>query len=139
MPLPAMHRIGKPGALVQRVQRIMRQIALRAAGFTADQAHGFQLGQQIIPAAIHMQHAIGQAPAAFLRRRHQPGVFSAMCEIIGHANGIDAGREQGLIRHTRHLAAIDENARLQRPERFPVISGSHQHGRASQTRLTHKI
>ena len=73
--IDAMHGIGKLGALVQRIQRVMRQIALRAAGFTADQAHGFKLRQQIIPAAIHMQHAIGKAPAAFLSSRHQPGVF----------------------------------------------------------------
>ena len=139
MPLAAMHRIGKLGALMQSVQCIMRKVALRAARFTANQAHRFQLRQQIIPAAIHMQHAIGKAPAAFLRCRHQPCVIRAMREIIGHANGIDSGCEQGFIRHTRHLAAIDENARLQRPERFPIISGSHQHGRASQTRLTHKI
>ena len=112
MPFPAMHRIGKLGALMQRIQRIMRQIALRAAGFTANQAHGFQLGQQIITAVIHMQHAIDVPPAALLRGCHQPGIFCALREIIGHTNGIDAGRQQGFIRHTRHLAAIDENARL---------------------------
>jgi hypothetical protein len=50
-----------------------------------------------------------------------------MREIIGYTNGIDAWRQQGLIRDTRHLTAIHENARLQRPERFPIISGSHQH------------
>ncbi len=75
MPLPAMHRIGKPGALVKRIKRIMRQIALRAAGFTAHQAHRFQLRQQIVTIAVHMQHTIGKPPAAFLSSRHQPGVF----------------------------------------------------------------
>ena len=112
---------------MQRIQRVMRQIALRAAGFTANQAHRFKLRQQIIAAVIHMQHAIDEPPAAFLRGRHQPGIFGAMREIIGYTNGIDAWRQQGLIRDTRHLTAIHENARLQRPERFPIISGSHQH------------
>jgi hypothetical protein len=50
-----------------------------------------------------------------------------MGEIIGDTYGIDSRRQQWFIRNTRHLAAIHENARLQRPERFPIISGSHQH------------
>ena len=74
-----------------------------------------------------MQHAIDEPPGALLRGCHQPCIFGAMREIIGHTNGIDARRQQGFIRDTRHLAAIHENAWLQRPERFPIIGGSHQH------------
>jgi hypothetical protein len=53
-----------PGAdLMDRVQRVVRQVALRAAGLLAQDAHCFQLVQQIAGRFVDVQHAIDR-PAA---------------------------------------------------------------------------
>src|SRR5690349_12174736 len=51
----------------------------------------------------------------------------AQREIVGHADGGDAGREQRLVRHARHRFSVHEDTGPVGAKRFPVIGSRHQH------------
>ena len=126
-----MQVIGALRGLVRRVQRVMREVALGATGFPAEQAHRVGLGQQVIRAAIHMQHAVGDTAGALLRRHHALLVFRPQGEVIGDAQRVEAGRQERLIGHALHLLAIDEDARRKGAERVALGFGGDQHGSVS--------
>jgi hypothetical protein len=78
------------GALQDAGHGVARQIALGAAGVTADQAHGFELLQQLVAAMRHMQHAVVILAAVARGYAHQHGGVLAQREVVTQADGIDA-------------------------------------------------
>ncbi len=79
------------------VQRVMREIALRAARFLADEPHRLELVEKIGRALVDMQHAVDGLARRTLPRQHQRLVLGAMREIIGDADAGNARREQRLV------------------------------------------
>ena len=49
------------GDLADGVERVVREVALGAAGFLADQAHGFQLVEQVGRAGVDVLQAVHRA------------------------------------------------------------------------------
>ena len=75
-----------PGGLINGIERIVGQIALRTATLTAHQTHGLQLGQQILAVAIDVQHAVHGLTRGRLLGQHQTAVLGLLCKVIGHAD-----------------------------------------------------
>jgi len=120
--------VGATGRLINAVQRIVREIALRAARRLADEAHGFEFGEKIGGVLADMNHAIDGLARCRLRRRHQLSMRLDMREVVGDADARDARREQRLVGDAVDLPSFDEDARAICPQRFPIIGGVHQHG-----------
>ena len=83
--------------LKNAVQRVMREIALRAAAFLADEPHRLELVEQIGRALVDMQHAVDDLARRALPRRHQRLVLRLVREIVGDADAGNAGRQQRLV------------------------------------------
>ena len=90
----------------------MRQIALGAAGFLADQAHGFKLVEQIAAAGVDVAQAIDQLAAGVLHRRHDGRIFGLQRVVIGQRDSVDARAKAALVRHAGDLLAVEENPGL---------------------------
>ncbi|MGC8030583.1 hypothetical protein ACP3WD_25395, partial [Salmonella enterica] len=67
----AVDRVGAVRRLEDAVERVMRQLALRAPDFPADEADGFELGQQILAGLVDVQHAVDGLAGRMLARQHQ--------------------------------------------------------------------
>ena len=95
-------RHGLPDA----IERVMRQIALGAAGFLAQRAHRFQLVQQVAGRLVDVQHPADHAVAPRLRGQGDGRDLRAPREIIGVGQGIDARPQGRLVRDALDLAAV---------------------------------
>jgi hypothetical protein len=106
-------RVVDAGAdLADGVQRVVRQVALRAAGFLAHQAHGFELVEQVAAAHVDVAQPVHHLAAGVLHGRHQPGVFRLERVVVGQGDGVEAGLEGALIGHAGHAPAIDKDRGL---------------------------
>jgi hypothetical protein len=82
-------RVVDAGAdLMDRVERVVRQIALRATGFLTEDAHRFELVQQVAGRFVDVQHAIDGSAAA-CRALHGGHQVRAICS---------AGVEREIVR-----------------------------------------
>ena len=77
----------------------MGEIALGAAAVPADEPHRLELGEQVGGRLVDMQHAIDRRARRALARGHQRGMCRVEREVVGDADGVDAGRQQRLIGH----------------------------------------
>ena len=98
--------------LADGVQCIVHEIALGAAGFLADQAHGFQLVEQVTGAGVDVSEPVHALAAGLLHSRHDGRVLRLERVVVGECDGVDAGAEGAFVGHAVHLAAIDEYVRL---------------------------
>ena len=115
--------------LKNAVQRVMREITLRAAAFLADEPHRLELIEKIGRALVDMQHAVDDLAGRALPRHHQRLVLRLVREIVGDADAGNAGRQQRLVGDAVDASAIDEDARRVAAQRLAVIGGIHEHGR----------
>jgi hypothetical protein len=98
--------------LPRGVQAVHRQVTHRTAGFLAGEAREFELGEQVVAVAIQGDEAIDLPGARGVGRECDGGVGRVERVVIGHADGVDAGREARLVGHRSDGVAIDEHARL---------------------------
>lgn len=127
----AMCGVGALGRLMERVERIMGEIALRAARGFADEPHRFQFREKIGRGLADMRHAVDGLAGRALPGGHQQTVFGRMSEVIGDADGVDAGSEQRLVGDARNRCSVNEHARPIGAQRLAIIGGGHQHGSLS--------
>jgi hypothetical protein len=117
------------GHLPDRVERVVGEVALGAAGFLAHDAHGLELVQQVAGAGVDVGEAVHAPAARVLHCRHERRQLAAVREVVGERDGIDAGLQRARIRHALDGLPVDEHARAIAPQRLAVIGARHQ-GRA---------
>jgi hypothetical protein len=76
-----------------------------------------------------VQHAVDRLAARALHCQHQWRKLFAMGEVVGHAEGVDAGPQGGRVGDAGDAFTVDEDARLVTAQGFRVFGGSHWHGR----------
>ena len=116
------------GHLADGVERVMRQVALGAAGFLTDQPHRFELVQQVAAAGVDVRQAVDALAAGLLHGGHDRGVFFLQRVVVGQRNRIDAGAEAALVGHAVNLPAVKEDARPVAAQRFAEVVAGHQRG-----------
>ena len=119
--------IGTPGRLEQSIERVVREIALRAAGLATHQAHRFQLVQQVGARLVDVRKRFTVLPVVPWRAVISSAVLIPAGEVVGDPDRREARRECRLVRHAVDRSAIDEHARSVAPKRLPVVCGGHQH------------
>ena len=123
--------IDAPRRLVDRVEPVLSQIALGAAGVLADEAHRLQLVELVGGRAVDVEEAVDLGAGALLDRRHRMPVALVAREIVGEPERSHARPEARLVGDGGHLIAIDIDARREAPQRFPVFFAGHQHTASS--------
>ena len=116
------------GELPGGVQTVHAQVTHGAAGFLADQPRVFELGQQILAAAIERQEAVDLSFARSVRRERERRMRRIQRVIVGHTDGVDAGREARLVGDAGDKRAIDVHPRRVAAQGFAILSAGHQHG-----------
>jgi hypothetical protein len=114
--------------LGQPVQRVVGQVALRAAGLLAQQAHRLEFVEQVAGRLVDVQHAVDHLAAAGLGGECHGCELRVAREVIGVGQRVDAGCERGLVGDRLDAAAIDVDGRPQTTQRFAVIGAAHQRG-----------
>jgi hypothetical protein len=112
--------------LGQRIQRIVRQIALRTARFLAQQAHRLQLVQQVAGRFVDVQHAVDAAAAGRLHGGHQRRLGGVPREVVAHRQRVDAGLQLRRVGHAGHALAIDIHHGPVAAQRFAVFGAAHE-------------
>ncbi len=135
--LRALVLVDPVGRLIDRVQRIVGQIALRAADLAAHQADRLQLVDQVLRRPADVQHPVDVLAGGVLLGKHERAVILLQRIVVGHADGVDAGPEPRLVGDALDPVAVTEDARRIAPERLAVFPGCHEHGLTSpSTRRT---
>jgi hypothetical protein len=119
--------IGQLGRLEEAVQRVVRQVALRAARRPADRTYCLQLVEQVGRILVDVQHAVDGLARRALSRRHDRHVFPPVSEVVGHADTGHAGVEERFVRHALDGVAVHEHPRLVGAQRIAIVGGCHQH------------
>jgi hypothetical protein len=83
--------------LGQPVQRVVCQVALRAAGLLAQQTHGLELVEQVACRVVDMQHAVDHMAAAGLGGQCDGCELRVAREVIGVGQCVDTGCERGFV------------------------------------------
>ncbi len=120
--------VDQRGRLVERAERVVREIALRAAGLLAEHANGLELVQQVAAARVDVQHPVHGLAAARLHRAHQRRQLVAQRVVVADAERVDAGLQRRRIGDAVDPLAVDEHARLVAAQRFLVVRRAHEHG-----------
>jgi hypothetical protein len=120
--------------LAEGVERVVRQVALRAAGLLAQHTHRLELVEQVAGGFVDVQHARHAAAAAGLERRHQRRQRGVAREVVADAERGDAGLQRGLVGHRFDAAAIDVDQRPQAAQRLAVVGGGHRERRGGCVR-----
>ena len=102
------------GRLIEAVEGIVHQIALRTAAFPAHQPHRFKLAQQVVRGAVDLCHAVHGAPGFFFDGQHQRRQFGIGGHVVGHADGVDARQQRRLVGDAVDASPVDEHAGLKR-------------------------
>ena len=102
--------------LANRVQRVVRQVALGAAGFLADQAHRLQLVEQVAAAGVDVGQTVDQFAAGVLHRGHDGRVARLQCVVVGQRNGIDTGCKAWLVGYAGHSLSVQKNPGFVAPQ-----------------------
>jgi hypothetical protein len=105
----------------------MHEVALRAAGLLAENAHRLELVEEVGARSVDVQHAVDGLAAGGLHRKHQRRKIFPLREVVGHAESLDARLQGWLVGDALDAAAVDEDARLVAAQRFTVLGGRHQH------------
>ena len=121
--------VDAPGRLKDAVQRVVGEVALRAARHPAHQPHRFELVQEVLRRLVDVQHAVDGLAGRALAGGHDGRVLGRVGELVGDADRVDAGREQGLVGDALDPATIHEHPRLVGAQGVPVAGSIHQHGR----------
>jgi hypothetical protein len=114
--------------LEQAVERVVSQIALRAADGLADQADCLELEQQVLRGFVDMEHAVHRLARRALPRRHDRHVLRSEREVVGDADAGDARSEQRLVGDAFHRVSVHEDPRPVGAKGFPEVGTRHQHG-----------
>ena len=115
-------------------QPVVRQITLRAARFLAEQAHRFELVEQVGTRGIDVQHAVDALAARGLHRAHDRRELVAQGEVVGHAERVDARLQRREIGDALDPITVDEDARLAATQGLAIVAGVHRHGDPRQER-----
>ncbi len=122
-------RVVNAGAdLADGIERVVRQVALRAAGLLAHQAHGFELVEQVAAAHVDVAQPVHHLAAAVLQGRHQAGVFRLERVVVGEGDGVEAGLEGAFVSHAGHAPAIHKHGGAVAAQGFAVVRARHQAG-----------
>src|SRR5262245_48271082 len=84
--------------IAQAVERIVREVALGAAGLLAEHPHGFELVQEVASAIVHMEHAAHHAVAPGLIGQGDGLQFRPQGVVVGERERIDAGAQGRVVR-----------------------------------------
>ena len=114
--------------LADGVERVVRQVALRAARLLAHEPHGLELVQQVARARVDVHHAVHALAAGVLHRRHERRGLRLERVVVGERDGVDARLQLRIVGHRLDAAAVDEHARRQPPQRLAVVIAGHQGG-----------
>ncbi len=112
--------------LQQRVQAVVRQVALCTAGFLAQQAHGLELVEQVAGRLVDVQHAVDGLAALGLLRRHQRRHGRLVREVVAEGQRVDARLQARCIGHRVDALAIHVHRRPVAAQRFAVVGAGHQ-------------
>ena len=107
--------VGPPRRLVDAVECIVSEIALRASGRPANQADSLKLIKQVLRGLVDVEHPVDRFSGCALPRCHDRQVLLAQRKVVGDAHGGDARREQRLVGDARHAASVHEHPRLVGP------------------------
>jgi len=110
------------------VERIVAQVALRAAGFLAQHPHHFELVEQVARRLVHLQHAIDNTVAARLRGQRQAFHLRPQSEVVGEGQRVHAGAQRRLVGHALHPPAVHIDDGVQAAKRFAIRLAGHQRG-----------
>jgi hypothetical protein len=121
--LGAVRGIGSPRRLEERVEGIVREIALGAAAMFAQEADRLELVEQVGARLADMHHAIDGLAARPLARQHQDPVLGGKSEIIGEPDRGDAGGKRRRVDHRFDRLSVDEDARLVATQRLAIFGG----------------
>jgi hypothetical protein len=115
-------RVVDAGAdLADGVQRVVREVALRAAGLLANQAHGFELVEQVAAAHVDVRQPVDEPATGVLHGSHQTGVFRLERVVVGEGDRVDAGLKCAFVGHAEHPPAIDKHGGVVAAQRFTVV------------------
>ena len=114
------HRLG------QAIEGVLRQIALRAARFLAQQSHILELVEQVAAGLIEVQHAADLPAAVRLRGQGQRRPLRLERRIVGVGQRVDPRPQRRFIGHAGHFVPVHEHPRLQASQRFAVGRAVHQ-------------
>jgi hypothetical protein len=124
----AMTIVGQFGGLVETVEGIVAEVALRAPGCPTDQAYRLQFIEQIGGVLVDVQHAVDRLAGRSLPCRHDREVLLLMRKVIGDADAGDTGSKKRFVSDALDGVSVDEDTRLVRSQRLAVVGGSLQHG-----------
>ncbi|MCY1226415.1 hypothetical protein D9M72_386440 [compost metagenome] len=110
------------------VERVVRQVALGAAGFLADQPHGLELVEQVARTRVDVREPVHALAAGVLHGGHERRVLGLERVVVGEGDGVDAGLEGGLVGHAGDAAAVDEHGGRVAAQRFTVVGAGHEEG-----------
>jgi len=96
--LPADVRIDVERRLPRRVERIVRQVALRAAGLLTHEAHQLELREQVVRGTVDVEKPADGLAGRLLHRERQGRGIGAMRHVVRHRDRVDARGEQRLVR-----------------------------------------
>jgi hypothetical protein len=127
MIIGAVRGIGRLRRLEAGIERIVVEIALRAAAAAAQQPHRLELVEQVGRACVDRQHARHRAAAASARFQ-QRRVVGIPGKIIAHTDRGDAGGEPRVVGDAFDRMPVDEHPRRIAAQRPAIIGGRHEHG-----------
>ena len=116
-----------PGRLVDRVEAVLGEIALGAAGALAGEAYRFELVELVGGRAVDVEEAVDLGARALFDRHHRMPVTRVARQIVGDPERGHARREARLVGDRRHRVAVHIDTRRQAPQRLAVILGGHEH------------
>ena len=116
------------GHLADGVEGVVREVALRATGFLADQTHRFQLVEQVAAAGVDVGQTVDQFAAGVLHRRHDGRVAWLQSVVVSQRNGIDTGRKTWLVGYAGHSLSVQKNPGFVASKRLTEIVAGHQIG-----------
>ena len=109
------------GDLRQSVQTVVRQVALRAARFLAQDANCFELVEQVACRFVDVQHARHMAACAGLIGHHQGGFGGIFGKVVAHAQGVDTGLQLRCVGHAADELAVHVDDGLQGAQGLSVV------------------
>ena len=110
------------------VEGVVREVALGATGFLADQSHRLELVEQVAAAGIDVRQTVDQFAAGVLHRRHDGRVAGLQGVVVGQRNGIDTGRKAWLVGYAGHSLSVQKNPGFVASKRLTEIVAGHQIG-----------
>src|SRR5689334_5935976 len=108
------------GRLEEGVEGVVRQVALRAARLATDEAHRFQLAEQVARALIDVQHPVDGLARCRLPGRHERRVLRAERKVVCNAGRRNPGLKLRLIGYAFDAPAVEKDARSKPPQALAI-------------------